>query len=52
MSSQYVLALFLGALSITLVVASVAWHLWPLLFLSGLCALCSFFAFTTNPEEF
>jgi hypothetical protein len=49
---QYALAVLLLALSITLIIAAVAWHLWPLMFLSGMCALCSYFSFTVDPKEF
>jgi len=34
--------------SLLLMLSAFVWELWPLVFLSGICALMSFFAFTTE----
>jgi hypothetical protein len=47
---RYLLPFALAVDSLLLMLSAFVWELWPLVFLSGICALMSFFAFTT--EEF
>jgi hypothetical protein len=47
---RYLLPLTLLVQGFVLFLLSISWNAWPLLMLGGVCALASFFAFTS--EEF
>jgi hypothetical protein len=45
---KHLLSFALAIDSLLLMLSAFVWDLWPLVFLSGICALMSFFAFTTE----